>query len=621
MAITAQYDFNGADGSDVTLDTPTVGAALATCSYSLGPLVTKSGRAHSNLSAGNYGFVESAGPAADYKVKAIIRRVAATSGAAGDIRLRASAADKFIGFYFSDTQIAQYENNNGSLTFINYLSNTFTVGQDYTIELWVNGSTARWFVDGTEVFSPATCAITGTQKAVLVLGNATQASTATNGFHCDKFWVETFGGLEGAVSATPALSSALTGAPTVPKQFATRCIPDGDQTPLSGYASSHTGGVSTTSFHFARAAVSALRLLCWNGRTTWNGVTYGSESGNGASMTIETAIEYPVGTFTRIKWGGSNSGTIANNALAYSDYATVSIPKGAKFFIHMYRVCAGGVGYNPLGNATSGDRYSHNGSSLVMSGGVPNDFPGRTSSPLAILARTTARSVIFFGTSRTTGYYDTRDATGDIGGIIRSIGHKYGYINTGMSADRLSAFMANVNTARMAVANHVTDVIIDHGINDDQGTIQANELSFAGMFPGRFVHGCTQAPVTTGAWTLADGSDQTVSRDLSAHRAWLLGHPAPFTRIFDVNAVVALLGNEKKWHAGYTDDGVHENATAFAAIYAAGIVRIEDTGPRLWARLVGPPDTRARLSALSLLQQRLVGPPDTRARLSHLPNP
>lgn len=67
-----------------------------------------------------------------------------------------------------------------------------------------------------------------------------------------------------------------------------------------------------------------------------------NEVANANDYTVTASIEYPAGTFAQVTWGGATSKVITAGDNIESDYASVSIPVGAQFWVRTFvQVTAG----------------------------------------------------------------------------------------------------------------------------------------------------------------------------------------------------------------------------------------------------------------------------------------
>lgn len=341
----------------------------------------------------------------------------------------------------------------------------------------------------------------------------------------------------------------------------------------SGGFNSGSTDTMNRSAHYARDDIGALQLVYCN----WYVKTSdGTETATGGTMSLKTSIEYPVGVFTQVKGGGSATWTIASGSTGVSDLTAVSIPRGALFFVRTSLHNASGVQYmDQIADATLGDRISFVATDLTMSGTVANDVPGYCFVPSAIIGQTRKRSVLVLGDSTTLGLKDTADGTtGDMGTVARSIGGSVAYTNGGTPSDR-AAWAKTNSTKRIALSAYFSDIIFGYQKNDPTGTFQADIITLANLYPVTARKSAvTSTPQTSGAWTLVNGSDQTVVTNYTSGNAFLAAVPQPFTRCFDINPAVSIAGTPTKWFApSYTADGIHETQTANLAIKASGIIQ------------------------------------------------
>lgn len=350
-----------------------------------------------------------------------------------------------------------------------------------------------------------------------------------------------------------------------------------------GYNSGLGAGMFET-WHKSRDAITSLRIVIpnWYVDTNNNTNTY-QELGTGTTASVKAGIWSAAGAFLgQVLFSGSATGSIASGATLTSDAFAVAIPNNTFFRVRILFTNAGGTIYSPLyADATLGDRFEFTGVDKTASGTVANGLAGYAFFPAAILGLTGKRSACLFGTSRTNGSNDVADGvTGDIGMVARGIGPLAGYVNAGVPGDSAQRLAANP-TKRAAIGNLAcSDIYVEHGVNDAGRTLlqkQTDLGTFYALFPTKNVHGITVSPQTTGAWTLADGSDQTNAQgtQLTDLNTWLLTKPAPLYATHDVASDHSLVGTPTKWKApGFTDDGLHGLPAAYTATQANGTLTI-----------------------------------------------
>lgn len=77
-----------------------------------------------------------------------------------------------------------------------------------------------------------------------------------------------------------------------------------------------------------------------------------NETDNANPYTVTASIEYPAGTLTQVLWSGVSSKSITAGSNIVSDYATVSIPSGAQFWVRTYVSVTAGQTWPTSGSVT-----------------------------------------------------------------------------------------------------------------------------------------------------------------------------------------------------------------------------------------------------------------------------
>lgn len=335
----------------------------------------------------------------------------------------------------------------------------------------------------------------------------------------------------------------------------------------------------TTSF--ARDVVTSLQIAWAN----WYVTSAGGEQGAGGVMTINASVEYPAGVFTQIKFAGSATGSIANGATLLSDSIAVAIPDGAQFWVRWFvsSTVALPLTASPpsLRNTGLGDAFVAGGTNQTLSGTVVDDGGTTSMFPVAIIGHTARRTLAYLGDSRVCGQLDdttpsTNGNFGDMGELERPFAPVYGGITLACPGETAANFLAS-HSRRLALCAYCTTIISEYGINDlglapqaPATVLEARVSSIAGLFVAKPFYVTTLAPVTTGAWTLVNGTDQTVTSyesERAAYNTWVRANAGGFTGFFDIASVVEMAGHPGKWIANgstntYTRDGLHENAAA-----------------------------------------------------------
>lgn len=209
-------------------------------------------------------------------------------------------------------------------------------------------------------------------------------------------------------------------------------------------------------------------------------------------------------------------------------------------------------------------------------------------------------AVMLFGHSRPSGFGDTKDNFGNLGYAARALGNMDASHNiipyAGMCrpGNKLSYEDYNPSYRKRAVYNYFTHVLWDNAVNDIAAnavlaTMQAQALREFTEFKAAGLHVTVvlQVSKSTGAWTLANGSDQTLAAAFQIgglcdqFNAWLLtlvGGGLVDQALDPRSLVMDLTTN--KWLADgtvakYTADGTHFN------VYSSTL--IADSLIRPWA--------------------------------------
>jgi hypothetical protein len=337
--------------------------------------------------------------------------------------------------------------------------------------------------------------------------------------------------------------------------------------------------------HIARDAITSLQIEL--GNWYWVRSTTGPETAGGGNQTVSASIEYPEGEFTQVLWSEAATRVIASGSQALSDAVAVSIPKGARFWIRTFvnAVTAivfseGNTGFKQIDTA-NGEAYNYAASGLsdLTMGGTITDL-GAVSGPIfvpqAIVAQTRLPSFLLIGDSRLWGFTDNyNNGSVGLGEVARNIGQAFGFINMGSAGDVYSAF--NLNSAhRVGLKQYVSHVVIAGGINSlrsggsgqnkSAATVLGELQTTIGLFTGvEKVITCTVAPNTSGAWTLVNGSDQTLNANQAAIQTYneaIRAGVANSDGFFELAAPLSHASVSQKWLAtgavaGITGDGLH----------------------------------------------------------------
>lgn len=305
----------------------------------------------------------------------------------------------------------------------------------------------------------------------------------------------------------------------------------------------------------------------------------------GGAATITAAVEYPVGTFTQVKFSGVASGTIPDMSYIVSDPVSVVIPSGAVFFVRSYYTNAAGICYNSHGcNVSAGETCTFAASGVVdqtMGGTITNTSGNVGYGPLAILSITNKPSFFLIGDSRGFGVNDSFTGTSDgIGELARSFGDSYAYINGCISGANASTMVSQGATGNKAkLAQFCTHVVFQDGINDlvnNRGAAQleADVQTIRAFVSRKKFYACTVAPksASTDAWatTVNQTVDATTNAPRIAYNAWVRANTGGFDGFVEIADQVESARDSGLWKApSYTTDGLHESQTACVAIQSS----------------------------------------------------
>jgi hypothetical protein len=320
-----------------------------------------------------------------------------------------------------------------------------------------------------------------------------------------------------------------------------------------------------------------------------------AETPIGTDTTYNASIEYPAGTFTQVKWGGNSTGTCTSGTNLVSDPASVSIPKGARFWTRIFYQNATGLMYVSNGiDIANGAAFEYAASGLTdqtMSGSVTNhaggtQAAGNSFAPLAIIAQTRQESFFLLGDSRVAGSKDAYYGPGvGLGNLERSVETFAPCINAGNPGERLDWFITN-HTNRLALAAYCSRAVVAIGINDVIGgvsntTIATNEQTILGYLTGKPTYICTMEPSASSSDAYVTTTGQTPItnnpvRVLTNNRRRLV--PSGFSGCIDLADVVEEGRDSGRWqllpytNGAPTTDGIHGLRDVYLSIKRSGIV-------------------------------------------------
>ncbi|SFV28535.1 Lysophospholipase L1 [Devosia crocina] len=377
-------------------------------------------------------------------------------------------------------------------------------------------------------------------------------------------------------------------------------------------------GLSARNHHRARGAVTEIAMVLPNWYVERSGAKF--EYPNVAGSIVGASVEYPAGTFHRLKFDDAVRGLVPGGSYLVSDFLALNIPDGAEFWTNIW-VSAGAtvIFYNGATGQVAGNGERAN----VGTGELPDytlaPHTGTAQSfgfwPLALLGRTRGKATAIFGDSLGEGVGDSADASDHVGMIARALGNHHGYVNLSQSGDRLQLALQS-HSKRLSVLAYVRNAVSSLGLNDIGSgrslvQVQSDMLAFWRILASRMPAGgrvfqttitpsttstdsfatlANQAPspgfVLSGAGTrerlndwLRDGAPivtgVSAAPGAAAIRAGEDGHP--LSAVFDVADQVESARNSGRWKvdgtAGkWTTDGIHPSTYGYAAISSSGVV-------------------------------------------------
>lgn len=348
----------------------------------------------------------------------------------------------------------------------------------------------------------------------------------------------------------------------------------------SGQFSAPNKQIMSRQRHVCQTDVSSIQLVypCWQG----------AELVTGANATITAAVEYPVGTFTQVKFSGATQGTIVDGGYVVSDAVSVVIPRGATFYSRSYFTNTAGIVYSAYGsNTSSGEAATFAASGVVdqtMGGTVTATSGAVGYGPIAIIGQTSVASIAILGDSRAAGLNDTMSGTATgAGEITRSINDTAPYCNLSIpSVTARGIVTLGQNCTRIKMAQYCSHIIFQLGTNDmtggdDSSVLVASAQQIRSWLPGRPFYVCTVAPRTTSTDAWATTVNQTpVAAEFRrvAYNAIVRGGQiSGVSGFIEIADQVESTRDSGFWKApSYTTDGIHESPTAHIAIQTSGAI-------------------------------------------------
>ena len=281
------------------------------------------------------------------------------------------------------------------------------------------------------------------------------------------------------------------------------------------------------------------------------------------------------------------NGTDADTAVDWVDLTSVpAIAAGAPFYIFIAT-----TGGNLPAISSAGCSIIYTDEFLRTTVGAPTTFTTsitqtdanrrtRLGAIVGIEGTRSGKSVAIIGDSLTaniSGALAVSDglfADHNRGIVPNMIGGAYDYVNLGVGGDQWETRLYDSKMQNELTAN-ASVIVFALGINSFNNKSNTSEVTPLGLFSralprynGKQVLLAQITPRTSGAWTLADGSDQTVATYSAALDAYNTSIAAiSETSLLAVRAPVALAANQQKIYADgttnfSTPDGLHYKLAA-----------------------------------------------------------
>jgi hypothetical protein len=358
----------------------------------------------------------------------------------------------------------------------------------------------------------------------------------------------------------------------------TRCFQNTDTIGTVGWQ------INSRTIHRARDTITSLQAIFAGYYVSTSEV----ETANTGVLSIDAAIEYPLGTTTTsFTFSASATGTIPNGGTLTTDALAIAIPDGALFAVRSFQRGTANVTYMSNWVATSGDSCEASASGLTnrtTATGSYGSAPTFVAPPAALIAQTSKVSIAIYGDSKQLGLLDTADSAMDVGQLCRTLGPIFAYTNCARSGGKAQDFISS-HTNRVALAAYASHVVVGYFFNDfaagrTGAQMETDLATIVGYFSGKPIYCMTISPKTTGAWTLADASDQTVTGNESNRTTFnndlrknaIANVSSKIRGVIDVETANETSYNSGKWIAGATTDGVHESTLGALLIQRSGCI-------------------------------------------------
>lgn len=375
----------------------------------------------------------------------------------------------------------------------------------------------------------------------------------------------------------------------------------------AGYLSTFSGTnkqVQSRSYHVAADDITALKIAV----TNWYmsiadggiGITT-TEVGSGGNCTLAASVEYPLGSYTQIKFNtGSSSIVLADGETKFSDYCTISIPRGAVFGIGQYRVYAGNGVYNPFRNASVGGAASDqchaaaSGLADVTMGGTLTDDGVNGCPPCAIIGMTIRPSIIQVGDSSGGGRFTTNSQPDYRQGIFcKALPVDYPFLNLSLGGEAAANSISN-SPGRKQLWKFCSHFVLEYFWNDylsHGGTAATVKTAIEAIFANTTL---LPASIKRFPCTIIPGTDSTDSWKSDANQSFQFagvpeGYRASLNTTIRASGITGQNGyveiayacesspGNGLWKSDgvtnflYTSDGIHSSQNGYLQVSTAAL--------------------------------------------------
>ncbi|USX25787.1 hypothetical protein NHH73_24940 [Oxalobacteraceae bacterium OTU3CINTB1] len=327
-------------------------------------------------------------------------------------------------------------------------------------------------------------------------------------------------------------------------------------------------------------------------------VAFYSTANNTADSAWRKYVEYPIGTFTPVLYGGAAPMVIGNTKRTItSDPLAITIPAGATWFEHTLNLsgvtvdCAAielpassaALGTLHAKYATSGNAPAH------QTAGTASTFYFGSSLITGTVAAANVKSHVIladslgFGTGDVTGV-GAKGSSGMIPRVFDKTGKPYAkFAKGGMGVQHFVALFASANgdldpyfALLNASATHVANLygVNDLRLNRTQTQLFADYATVNAKFSGKAMALTTLTPRTDSTDGWATVENQTQRNDgnwgaLTSVNTGIRAGIAGITTVIETSDAASTARNSNTWPANSTTDGTHPNTARSAAVAAA----------------------------------------------------